>query len=115
MLRIQPFRVWENVCSVLQKQLNNRHRAVLTSQVQRHVVGIGDRVDASRLGEQQFDTLEVAVNNGVDEGSKIVVVNQVNSLNVCCIMLAYSIWRKRTYPLPSRRASNMRSRPCRLA
>lgn len=55
---------------------------MLTGQVKRDVVGVRHWVDSSRFLEEQLDALEVVVNDGVNQGGKVVVVNQVNRFQV---------------------------------
>jgi hypothetical protein len=53
---------------------------VLACQIQRNVVGIRDRIEAGGALQQSLHALEVLVNDAVDEGRVVVMVNQVDRL-----------------------------------
>ena len=56
---------------------------MLAGKVQRHVVCVRYRVDTSRSGEKALDTLNMAMDNGMYQWRKVVVIDQIDSAGVC--------------------------------
>ena len=55
---------------------------MFTSQVQRHMIRVGNWVDPRRLGEESFNTLEVIMNYSVYERREVIVICEVDRFGV---------------------------------
>ena len=88
MLGIQPFGVREYLSSVLQQQFDDFQRPVLAGKVEGNMVCVGDRIDARGLFQKQLDTVKVTVDDGVNQGREVIVVDQVSGLVGFCPWLA---------------------------
>jgi hypothetical protein len=67
---------------MLKQQLNDGNRAMFAGQVQGNVVGTRSGIDTSRSGKQFLNTVEVAMNDGVNEGGKVVMIDEVDGFRV---------------------------------
>lgn len=87
---------------------------MLACEIERDVVGIGHRVKTGGPLKQPPNALEVLVDDAVDEGCVVVVVNQIDRIgrdcilvSSCCLLTHYN-----NKFVPERRVSIMSSRPC---
>ena len=85
MLRVQPFGIRQYVGAVLEEELGDRQRSVLAGEVEGDMVGVGYGVEAGGPFEQPAYALEVLVNDAMDKGRVVVVVDEVNRLGCNCI------------------------------
>ena len=53
---------------------------MLTGEVERDMICVGDGIEPGRLLYQSLDTVEMAVDDCMDEGCEVVVIDEVDGL-----------------------------------
>lgn len=56
---------------------------MFAGEVEWYVISVRNRVNACGSGKEKFDTVEVAVDNRMDQGSEVVVVCEIDRPLVC--------------------------------